>query len=115
MTFLAVYIRDFRFKVNGDAPKMEEARILMTRAHTVAERQAHALAGASVLGLTIPLLTDSLDHSVESSYAAYPSRTYIVDTEGRVAYRGMPHASEGDLAAIVPILDELLAAEPALG
>ena len=40
------------------------------------------------LDLKLPMVIDSLKNSVERSYAAWPDRLFLVDAEGKIAYRG---------------------------
>jgi len=36
----------------------------------------------------IPLLVDGMDNRADSLYAGWPERFYIVETDGRIAYKG---------------------------
>jgi hypothetical protein len=38
----------------------------------------------------IPLLIDGMDDATERAYAAWPDRLFLIDAEGRIAYRGEP-------------------------
>ncbi len=40
------------------------------------------------LELSMPCLVDDMANTVDELYAAWPERLYVVDTEGRIAYRG---------------------------
>jgi hypothetical protein len=42
----------------------------------------------SLLTMTIPLLVDELDDRVGRSYSGMPDRLYLLDRDGRVAYKG---------------------------
>ena len=42
------------------------------------------------LGLEFPALIDGFDNATEIAYAAWPDRLYVVDREGRVAYKARP-------------------------
>ncbi len=42
------------------------------------------------LGIQIPALMDDMNDSVESAYTAWPDRLYVIDREGRVAYKSRP-------------------------
>lgn len=39
------------------------------------------------LKMSIPLLVDELDDRVGHAYSGMPSRLYVIDTEGKVAYK----------------------------
>lgn len=42
------------------------------------------------LQLTIPCLIDDLMDTAEKAYAGWPDRFYVVDVEGKIAYKGDP-------------------------
>jgi hypothetical protein len=37
--------------------------------------------------MSIPLLVDEIDDRVGHAYSGMPSRLYVIDTEGKVAYK----------------------------
>lgn len=47
-------------------------------------------AGACIkdLGFTIPCLVDDMQNTAQKAYAGWPDRLYVVDAEGKVAYKG---------------------------
>jgi iodothyronine deiodinase-like protein len=51
------------------------------------ERTAAATLCSKTLNVTMPLLTDDLDNRVGHAYSGMPTRLYIIDREGRVAYK----------------------------
>ena len=42
------------------------------------------------LHLKIPALLDPLDNPTERAYTGWPDRLYVIDREGRVAYKSKP-------------------------
>lgn len=52
------------------------------------ERQIVAKRCADALKYQIPTLVDDINDSVNEAYAAAPTRLYLIDTDGRVAYAG---------------------------
>lgn len=42
------------------------------------------------MNIPMPILIDDLDDQVDEAYAALPTRIFLVDAEGRIAYRGEP-------------------------
>lgn len=40
--------------------------------------------------LSIPCLVDDIANTAQKGYAAWPDRIYVVDKEGKVAYKGGP-------------------------
>jgi hypothetical protein len=88
--FFVVYIReahatDSVWPMTGpDSPFVEEP--LDAR-----ERMGVARRCMSALALRpMPALVDGLDNRVDEAYEAWPDRMFLVDREGRIAYRGGP-------------------------
>lgn len=54
------------------------------------ERSGIATACVRKLGLRIPALIDHLDDSTEEAYTGWPDRLYLIDRDGRVAYKSRP-------------------------
>jgi hypothetical protein len=50
------------------------------------------LAGVCVvrLGIKLPAVVDHFDDSTEIAYSGWPDRLYLIDREGRVAYKSKP-------------------------
>ena len=88
--FLVVYITEahpsdvwqtennFRDKVVFASPRNEDERA--------------SVAGTCVrkLGIKIPALLDEFGNSTESAYTAWPDRLYLIDRNGKVAYKSKP-------------------------
>jgi hypothetical protein len=55
-----------------------------------AERAGAARVCMTRLELPIPILVERFSNTVEKRYAAWPDRLYVVDRDGRVAYRSRP-------------------------
>lgn len=90
MAFLVVYITEahpsdiwqmqsnIKDKVVFASPKNEEERALV--------------AGACVrkLGIKMPAVLDEFGNSTERAYTGWPDRMYLIDQNGRVAYKSKP-------------------------
>lgn len=57
---------------------------------TMEERRAVAGRCTETLRYGIPTLVDEMDDQVNKAYAAWPTRLYLIGTDGRVAYAGGP-------------------------
>ena len=57
---------------------------------TFAERCDVEGSCATKLALRIPAIIDNLDNSTEQAYTAWPDRLYVIDRDGRVAYKSKP-------------------------
>jgi len=53
-----------------------------------AERVELAAKSAERLRLSMPVLVDDLDDTVEQLYAAWPDRIFVIDRDRRVLYAG---------------------------
>ncbi len=42
------------------------------------------------LAIELPALVDTFDDATERAYTAWPERLYVIDREGRVAYKSAP-------------------------
>ena len=67
-----------RDKVLFASPKNEQERALV--------------AGACVrkLGIEFPAVLDEFDNPTEQAYTGWPDRLYLIDAQGRVAYKSKP-------------------------
>jgi type I thyroxine 5'-deiodinase len=42
------------------------------------------------LGIEIPALVDGVENTTESAYTGWPDRLYLIDRDGRIAYKSGP-------------------------
>jgi len=56
------------------------------------EDERASIAGSCVrkLGIEIPAVLDEFGNSTEQAYTAWPDRIYLIDANGRVAYKSRP-------------------------
>lgn len=86
--FLGVYVREAH---PTDGWKMESnARVgvAVAQPKSYAERTAVAQQCHQLLKPTMPLLVDDIDDSTGNAYSGMPARLYVIDTQGKVAYKG---------------------------
>ena len=57
---------------------------------TVFERYQVANSCVADLKLSIPTLLDDMENSAARAYKGWPDRIYVVDKEGKIAFRGGP-------------------------
>ena len=65
-------------------------KIAVASPSTLAARCEVADTCATKLALRIPAVIDDLGNSTESAYTAWPDRLYVIDRDGRVAYKSQP-------------------------
>ena len=85
-------------------------KIAVASPTTLAERCAIEGACATKLALRIPAVIDDLANTTENAYTAWPDRLYVIDLEGRVAYKSQPGPFGFKPAAIEQTLQRLLPA-----
>lgn len=115
-TFIAVYVREAH---PTDGWKMESNKrvgIAVAQPKTLAERAAVATQCQALLKPSMPLLVDEINDPVGSAYSGMPARLYVIDVDGKVAYksgRGPFGFKSGEMeqALIMTLLDR--ATEPA--
>ena len=66
----------------------DRAGIQVRQPRTSEERKKIAVRCSSALEIRMSLLLDGLDNEVGEAYSGFPDRLYVIDREGRVAYKG---------------------------
>lgn len=103
---------DFTWIYISEAHAIDDARPSKTvkiKEHTsLEERTKVAKAAAESLGLSIPLLIDDMENTIDSAYSAHPDRLFILDADGKVAYAGGRGPRGFDVDEMVAALKELV-------
>ena len=75
------------------------------------EDERASVAGSCVrkLGIKIPAVLDEFGNSTESAYTAWPDRLYLIDANGRVAYKSKPGPFGFKSTELKAALDRVLA------
>ncbi|HND53857.1 MAG TPA: deiodinase family protein, partial [Pirellulaceae bacterium] len=85
--FLMVYVREAH-PTDGWAMKSNEAAgVVVAQPKDFLERRGVAEQCSAKLKPSMPLLVDNVDDKVGNAYSGMPARLYVIDTEGRVAYK----------------------------
>jgi len=61
--------------------------VLVKSTRTADERDNVAGVCVVKLGIELPALIDDADNHVERAYTAWPDRLYVIDRDGRIAYK----------------------------
>jgi len=85
---LWVYIREAHPSDGAQAPENVTEGIILPTPKTFEERERYATLAADYLKITFPCVIDSMDDYVESLYASWPDRFYLVGEDGRLVYVG---------------------------
>ena len=67
-----------------------KAKIFLHSTRTLSERCAVAGTCLTKLGIEFPAVVDDLANSAERAYTAWPDRLYVINRDGRVAYKSKP-------------------------
>ncbi len=67
-----------------------KAGISVASAKSEGERCATAETCVTKLSLQIPPVVDDIQNSTEIAYTGWPDRLYVIDRDGRVAYKSKP-------------------------
>jgi hypothetical protein len=62
--------------------------INISQPKTASERTLAAVQCCDSLKMSLPLLVDGIDDTVGRNYSGFPDRLYLIDSDGRVAYKG---------------------------
>ncbi len=68
----------------------QKDKIAVASPKTLAERCAVEGACATKLALRIPAVIDDLANTTENAYTAWPDRLYVIDADGKIAFKSKP-------------------------
>ena len=87
-TFMMIYVREahpsdgWRMEVN------DRLGVTVRQPRTYDEREAVEQTCSKTLGLGFPMVVDKIHDPVNNRYSGLPSRLYLIDRQGKVAYKG---------------------------
>jgi type I thyroxine 5'-deiodinase len=84
-------------------------KVLIPNARTAEDRSAAAMSCVRGLKIDIPAILDDTTNSVEAAYTGWPDRLYVVDADGRIAYKSAPGPYGFKPAEVGAALGRLLA------
>ena len=90
MEFLVVYITEAH---PSDVWQMESNvhdKVVFASPRNEEERASVAGTCVRKLGIEIPAVLDEFGNSTESAYTAWPDRLYLIDRNGKIAYKSKP-------------------------
>lgn len=90
MAVYIVYIREAHPTDGWQVARNEREKILVKQPTSDAERADVAQTCVKQLKFSMPCLIDDLKDSTNKAYAAWPDRLYVVDIDGKIAYKGGP-------------------------
>ncbi len=110
MDFYLIYIQEIHPTGGWQVPANERDEVLVTQPTTADERAE--VAGVCMINLKfeMPMLLDNMDNEVDGNYAAMPERLYVIDPEGKIAYRSEMGPWGFDAEAWRDVIEELVSA-----
>lgn len=86
--FLFVYIQEAHADDEWQMDVNIEDGVVFDQPTNFLDRREVAQQCSGELGLSMPGVVDGMDNAVDTAYAAWPERLYVVGADGRIAYAG---------------------------
>ncbi len=86
-TFVMVYVREAHPTDGWRMDSNERVGVVLPQPTTYEERVAVAKRCDKQMNLGFPLLVDTMDDAVGGFYSGMPSRLYLIDREGKIAFK----------------------------
>jgi thiol-disulfide isomerase/thioredoxin len=90
VAFYYIYIREAHAEDGWKMPRNRREGIAINDPKTMEERTQVAEKACAYFKTKIPGLVDTMDDATDRAYAAWPSRIFLVDVDGKIAVRGDP-------------------------
>jgi len=103
-----VYIREAHPSDGWQVPQNVREDIVYASPKTYDERCRLASLCEAGLGIEFPAVVDNMDDKTEEAYTAWPDRLYVVDRDGRIAYKSGPGPRGFKAAGVAQALARLL-------
>ena len=88
--FYIVYIQEAHPVDAWQTESNVKDKILIASPRTRDDRMAVAGTCVRDLGIKLPALVDDTDDRVERAYTGWPDRLYVIDYDGRIAFKSAP-------------------------
>jgi type I thyroxine 5'-deiodinase len=88
--FFVVYIYEAHASDAWQVMANRKDEVLIQTPKSFDERLEVAGSCVRKLGIELPALVDDLQNATEAAYTGWPDRLYVIDREGRVAYKSAP-------------------------
>ena len=87
MAFYVVYIQEAHASDVWQVQQNIRQNVVLASPKDFEERGVVAGACVRNLGIQIPAVIDDFQNSTEAAYTGWPDRLYLVDRQGRIAYK----------------------------
>jgi hypothetical protein len=85
-----VYIQEAHAADVWQMPSNVKQGVVFANPTSYASRQGVADSCVRRLNIHIPAILDTFDNRTDTAYTGWPDRLYVIDREGRVAYKSSP-------------------------
>jgi hypothetical protein len=85
---LAVYVREAHPVDGWYMGKVPNSTEEIFQPKDLDERRKVARTCCSALNVTMPMVVDDMNDGVGHAYSGMPDRLYVIDAQGRIAYKG---------------------------
>ena len=119
-TFLAVYVREAHPSDGWLMESNTKVGVKVAQPQNFAERKSVAQQCYAKLKYSMPLLVDEINDPVGNAYSGMPARLYVIDTDGKVTYKGGRgpfgfKSGEMEQALVMTLLDRQLKQAASVG
>lgn len=90
MAFYVVYIREAHTSDVWQDPDNLDDHVIFAKPSSYEERTEMGRLCVVKLGIHFPAVVDTFDNATERNYTGWPDRLYVVDRDGRIAYKSAP-------------------------
>lgn len=90
VAFFVVYIGEAHPSDAWQLPSNIKDKVVYQSPTDAGERSALADICVIRLGIKLPALVDRFDDSTDKAYSGWPDRLFLIDRDGRLAYKGRP-------------------------
>jgi type I thyroxine 5'-deiodinase len=90
VNFLVVYITEAHPSDVWQMQSNVKDKVVFASPKSAEERALVAGACVRKLGIKFPAVLDEFGNSTEAAYTGWPDRIYLIDRNGRVAYKSKP-------------------------
>ncbi len=109
--FVMVYVRDAHPTDGWRMESNDRFGVITEQPRTYGERVEVAQKCGRLLDLGFPMLVDTIDDAVGARYSGMPGRLYLIDREGKIAYKSgrgpyLFKPAELEQSLIMLLLDE---------
>lgn len=86
--FVFIYIKEAHPSDEWQAESNLKSDVVFNQPRTNAERIRLAQTFVSEMDIETPTLVDDISNTANACYAAWPERIYVVDSAGKIVYKG---------------------------